>query len=335
MRRVAIDGIISALQSYGGITVYFKEILKNLDDDSYQVFEYDENNIQFGHSQVLKARILERYRSAILPRNDYTLFHSSYYRLPENKEIPVVTTVHDFTYEKYVTGIARNIHLYQKYKAIKNSDAVICISNNTAEDLLKYCPIDDSKIFVIHNGVSDNYYKYKGSVGSYNNEVLFVGARRGYKNFDLAVRVLHLTPELKLGIVGGGEISEHEKNMLESLIPGRYKIYGHIEECKLNELYNSAFCLLYPSEYEGFGIPVLEAMRAGCPVIAVCSSSIPEVAGDAALLVNTAEIYNFKEAIMELMISRHKYCLSGLVQASKFSWNNTAAQTKNIYSKFC
>lgn len=334
MKKVVIDGIISALQSYGGITVYFKEILKNIDNDSYQVFEYDKNNIQFENSQLLTARTFERYRKSVLPNYDFSVFHSSYYRVPDNNTIPIVTTVHDFTYEKYMSGLARMIHVHQKYNAIKKSDAVICISNNTAEDLLKYCPIDESKIHVIHNGVSDSYHRIETSDNQHGNNVLFVGARKGYKNFELAVRTLHLLPELTLEIVGGGAIDSQEKNMLEELIPGRYKVHGHIDECKLNELYNSAFCLLYPSEYEGFGIPVLEAMGAGCPVIAVDSSSIPEVAGDAAILVNVAGVNNFKEAIQELMFSRQKYCTRGLEQVTKFSWSKTAMQTQSIYNKF-
>ncbi|EEY5971546.1 glycosyltransferase family 1 protein, partial [Escherichia coli] len=134
---------------------------------------------------------------------------SSYYRVHKSPNLNVknVTTVHDFTYEKYRGGMSKFIHSLQKYHAIKNSDIVICISNNTARDLLKYCPISEDKIRVIYNGVSPSY-KHISNMSDMrvNNSVLFVGAREGYKNFVLAVKAVGKLHGLKLTIVGGGSL---------------------------------------------------------------------------------------------------------------------------------
>ncbi|HHH7426999.1 TPA: glycosyltransferase, partial [Escherichia coli] len=208
---VTIDGIIYNLQSFGGISVYFNELIQGMVKSNYQAeillyknkeFEFDTSDLKL---QYREPRILERYRnvSDIKTR----VLHSSYYRVHKNPNLNVknVTTVHDFTYEKYRGGMSKFIHSLQKYHAIKNSDIVICISNNTARDLLKYCPISEDKIRVIYNGVSPSY-KHISNIPDIrvNNSVLFVGAREGYKNFVLAVKAVGKLHGLKLTIVGGG-----------------------------------------------------------------------------------------------------------------------------------
>lgn len=219
-----------------------------------------------------------------------------------------------------------------KNKAIKNSDLVICVSHNTASDLLRYSPISDEKIRIIHNGVSENYHPLPQRA-TINNEVLFVGARAGYKNFDLAVRVIAGLPELSLSVVGGGDFSERERRLLNELIPGRYKWLGRLSDAQLNVEYNRAYALLYPSSYEGFGIPVLEAMKAGCPVVAVNASSIPEVAGDAAFLTESVRSSEFIEGLKYVDLNRESLKNRGFLQASKFSWNKCYQETLGVYKE--
>nr|QOS28243.1 D-inositol 3-phosphate glycosyltransferase [Vibrio parahaemolyticus] len=318
---VLFDPIIFELQGGGGITVYFKNILSRI-------------NESYGDSLILdvsRKRIFKRYRDCEV-NVDKGVFHSSYYRLPKNRKIKVVTTVHDFTYEKYITGPKRWVHCWQKYRAIRNSDIVICVSNNTAKDLMSYCPIDPDKIRVIHNGVSDSYHPLPMSK-SPTKEVLFVGSRVGYKNFYLAIDTLAKLPGYSLSIVGGGALSEEEKTYLDSLIPGRYKWLGRLSDKELNLAYNRAHALLYPSSYEGFGIPVIEAMRAGCPVVAVNCSSIPEVAGDAAILIENADADLFTEALLKVSNTREELINAGLEQAAKFSWDKCFQETLQVYEE--
>ncbi|WP_071809257.1 glycosyltransferase family 4 protein [Franconibacter pulveris] len=328
--NILYDGILSNLQSYGGITVYFRELISRLNKSEHVVVEYNAQASLSKNSIIRKPRLLERYRNFQMKDLEASVFHSTYYRIPDVKKMPVITTVHDFTYELYVQGMKKKVHSWQKNKAIHASDIIVCVSNNTANDLLKYCKVDEDKIHVIYNGVSEDYFPLNLEA---TNQVLFVGARSGYKNFSLAVKAISQTKGLFLGIIGGGDLSSKEEAMLNSLLPSRYKYYGKVTNEELNYLYNTAYCLLYPSEYEGFGIPVIEAMRARCPVIAANRSSIPEVAGNSAILLNTITVNNLADALMTVSSCRTSLVNNGLLQANKFSWNRCFLETEQIYKE--
>ncbi len=318
---ILFDPIIYDLQNGGGVTVYFSNILDRIDNSCV-------GNVVLENPS---SRLMNRYRDCVT-NCSCGVFHSSYYRLPTNKKLKIVTTVHDFTYEKFTTGPAKWVHCWQKYRAIKNSDIVICVSNNTAKDLMRYCPIEPEKIRVIYNGVSDSYYPLS-DVANSTSEILFVGARSGYKNFELAIKALSKLPEFSLSIVGGGELTQAEKNILENHIPGRYNWLGRLSDEELNLAYNRAHALLYPSSYEGFGIPIIEAMRAGCPVVAVNVSSIPEVAGNAAILTEYANADLFAEALLKVSGLREELKKAGLEQAKKFSWDKCFQETLQVYKE--
>ncbi|WP_257255191.1 glycosyltransferase family 1 protein [Endozoicomonas sp. SESOKO3] len=260
------------------------------------------------------------------------VFHSSYYRLPSASSLKVVTTVHDFTYEKFRNGPAKWVHSWQKNRAIQNSDLIICVSQNTANDLMKICPVDHERIRVIYNGVSDAYKPLYFETKT-NDSVLFIGARVGYKNFDIAVKAVSKVDDLKLRIVGGGVLSFKEQKLLEEQLPGRFTWLGRLSDEALNKEYNSAFALLYPSSYEGFGIPIVEAMKAGCPVIAVNVSSIPEVAGDAAVLVDHPKVDTLRIALIEVLNHRNQLKIAGYKQAKMFSWDRCFQETLSVYNE--
>ena len=137
-----------------------------------------------------------------------------------------------------------------------------------------------------------------------------------------------------LVVVGGGDFSEAEQEQLHS-IKERVHLFLGIDTQKLNILYNNAFCLFYPSSYEGFGIPIVEAMKAGCPVISTNTSSIPEVAGDAAILVNEIELELFIKSIRKLEDSsvRDEMIAKGLIQSEKFSWDKCFEETMTFYQE--
>lgn len=332
--NIIYDGVIYKLQSSGGVSVYFNEIISRAKLLEKSVLLCDSNSIPDEFSDIsvkFTSRFLERYRD--VKCNIDGIFHSSYYRLPYNRKLKVITTVHDFTYEKYVSGPAKWVHTWQKNRAIKNSDLVICVSQNTANDLMQYCPIDSSKIRVIHNGVSSSYFSIPELQTSNSNNVIFVGARNGYKNFGYAIKSIAHIPHLNLHIVGGGILNKNEKQLLDKYLPNRYKWLGRLSDQELNIAYNSAYALLYPSSYEGFGIPILEAMRAGCPVIAVNISSIPEVAGDAAILVNSPSIDSFVEALKNIPLLREELILKGFNQVNKFSWERCFEETLSVYNE--
>ncbi|MEZ8805117.1 glycosyltransferase family 4 protein [Vibrio atlanticus] len=327
---IIYDGIVESIQRQGGVSVVFKELVsRNFD---FRYISYVDNSNISARDEKCRLRFFERYRDVCLRGSlNNSIFHSTYYRLCKN-DIPTVTTVHDFTYEKFVRGPAKWVHCWQKYRAIKNSDIVICVSENTAKDLMKYCPVSREKIRVIYNGVSESYYPIIPQLQQ-TKEVLFVGARGGYKNFDLAVKVLSNLPSFSLSIVGGGVLSQSEIKNLEAHIPNRYQWLGRLSDSELNEAYNRSYALLYPSSYEGFGIPVIEAMKAGCPVVAVNKSSIPEVAGDAALLVEEPTIPSLTSALICVDSQRNEMVCKGMKQASKFSWDKCFENTNAVYEE--
>ena len=320
---IIYDNIVQTLQSSGGISVYFDNLI-----DSCRINRIPYTSIE---SENSKRRLFERYRDCLLAQTT-GVFHSSYYRLPSQSRLKVVTTVHDFTYERFVKGPRQWIHTWQKNRSIQNSDIIICVSNNTAQDLMKYCPVDESRVRIIYNGVSRIYQPLPYPVES-TNAVLFVGARGGYKNFLQAVKAVSSLSQLNLRIVGGGELTASEVRLLNQLLPGRYIWLGKLSDERLNEEYNHAYALIYPSAYEGFGIPIIEAMRAGCPVVAINVSSIPEVAGEAAVLVDFPSVDNLVYALNTVALQRKKLVSMGFKQAEKFSWTRCFEETLAVYNE--
>lgn len=345
---IIFDNIVFSLQRSGGISAVWYNLLKYAleENKAMRCIEYKgaENNIfrktldipdnclDVRYSLFLK---LKRYFSPDVASNTPFIFHSSYYRYCKNPNARIVTTVHDFTYEYYKSGLTKQIHSRQKYDAIKHSDIIVCISENTKRDLLKFLPdIDRNKIRVIYNGVSDDYHLTDDRIKELEDYVLFVGARGSYKNFRFIVESLRKT-DLKLAICGAS-LSLREQEFLNSELGlSRYKVFEHITNKQLNVLYSSAYCLAYPSSYEGFGIPVIEAQRAGCPVIALNKSSIPEIIGDTPLLMDSLDPKQFHDKLYLLkdLSIRKDIVSNGLENSKRFSWRQMNCAYSNIYNE--
>jgi mannosyltransferase len=349
-----LDNIIFALQRSGGISVYWAELLKYLNEHNPDVrmLEHPQalQNIQRKALKLPRERIdndsrllvaLSRYLQAPCKATS-GIFHSSYYRTPDFNGIKQVVTVYDFTYELYRSGLRRAVHHYQKQRAIREAAGIICISESTKKDLLRLYPsTPESLITVIHLGISSAYEPVDKNTGvpdslkwvPQTKFVLFVGDRSEYKNFDLAILSVSRITDCHLVIIGGGELTSGEQQLLESILSKRHRHLSGVADVTLNILYNYAFCLLYPSHYEGFGLPPLEAMQAHCPVVAVNCSSLPEVCGDAALLTDNADSEQFVDQLLTLEddTTRKMMITRGKLQARKFTWKNTCEKTVEFY----
>ena len=241
----------------------------------------------------------------------------------------------------FYKGTRRSVNMYMKRRAIINSDHIICVSRNTRNDLLHFYPeVNPLKVTVVHNGVSETDY-FPDACDEISqlvpyaprSFVLFIGKREKYKNFDVVVDgVAHSQMNL---VVVGPELSKEEKKLIESRHCKCTQL-EHLPVEKLNMLYNTAYALAYPSSYEGFGLPVIEAQKAGCPVIAVSSSSIPEIYGSCTpLLMGEPSVEELVQKIHLLQNSdlRNKVIEQGLKNAMRFSWFKTASETMKVYRK--
>jgi mannosyltransferase len=337
---IFLDGIIYKLQKFGGISTYFNELNNGLLDKKFPFklikYENSKNNNLDLNLITRSPRLFERYLPVSnIPNN--TILHSSYYRYSLQKSVKNVITVYDFTYEKFASTSSRFFHSLQKRGAIDNADMILCISENTMNDLFYYYPKAANKISkVIHLAASNQYQNFNISLDYKfeNLKVLFVGARSGYKNFIEAVKALSLRKKFYLQIIGGGKLSIEEITLLEKYMPSRYEHLINLDNVQLNVIYNNAFCLLYPSLYEGFGIPVLEAMACGCPVIASNNSSIPEIANNSSILLHKPNLENINYAI-DLLLDQGlyvKYQNLGVKNSRKFSWDKTIGSTIESYN---
>lgn len=339
---IILDGIVFSLQKYGGISNYFynlnMELLKLNNDVKIITYNDIKREYDFPNNIKFDKRFLERYRNINLNSFSKNIVHSSYFRSPSGKKNFSVITVYDFIYEKHSNNFLKSkIHKFQKFKSISNADAIICISQNTKNDLLNYLPfINEKKVFVTHLACDDTF-KFKMipfELRINNLFVLFVGTRGPSKNFNSVVNAVKCISRLKLYIVGGGELTKDENKFLFESLKDRFVHFNYVDNDKLNDLYNNAICLLYPSLYEGFGIPILEAMSAGCPVITTNISSMPEVANNSALLIDipTSENLVYKINFLLDTNNHNKIIKLGLANSKKFSWKKTALDTLNIYN---
>lgn len=338
--KIQIDGIIFSIQNYGGITVYFRELLSHLATKEISV----NLSLELPPLQDLSAlssrlntnaraaRAIERFRTCRV-RPDISVFHSSYYRQPACRDIPTVVTVHDFIYERFRGGPAKWAHVLQKHSAIRQAQAIICISESTRDDLLNFVGVRANQtVHVIPNGVSPNF-KQTLVESPPTPFFLFVGERRGYKNFSLALAGLALLPDLEMHCVGGGPLRADELKACSPSVRKRVRHLGFVTDDVLNIAYNQAVCLVYPSRYEGFGIPVAEAMKAGCPVVSVDCKAVIEVAGGALERLDEEDPYALASAVRRLCepAYREQRIAAGLKRAQIYDWSFCHEQTLAVY----
>lgn len=346
---LVLDDIIYWLQKNGGASRYWYEISSRLIKSDVLVHQLRRPEVTQNPWSQLMAQEgvinsgagsikIMRYLDCVIPEKLRTyknslVFHSSHYRLPLDKSIANVVTVHDLTYEMFKSGLARVVHVWQKKRAIRHADVVICISEFTKNQLLKYYPeFATKKIEVIYHGVGAEFSCQEGRPKERSNEIVFLGARDHYKRFDLVIEAVQFINDKVLTIVGPA-LSVDEAAKLDADIPGRWRYMGRLSDEALNTLYNSAFCFVYPSDSEGFGLPLLEAMRAGCPVVCANMTVFPEVAGDAALFASEQTGASYAEQITRLNDSelRDDMISRGFKRITFFTWENCFNRTLDVY----
>ena len=285
----------------------------------------------------------QNYSIELLKDGQYDVFHPTYfddYFLPYLNGKPFVLTIHDMIPELYPQYFERNdAQIVMRKKLAPLASAIIAVSENTKRDVIKILGVPEEKIHVVYHGCS---FPSTGSQSLYPFPyILFVGERGLYKNFSLFVR--SVTPVLEKHkdiavICTGKPFSQKEQELLRDYGVGD-RFYHHWVETDsdLYSLYHYAQCFVYPSEYEGFGIPILEAYQAECPVILNHASCFPEIAGDSALyFTNEEELTAQIEHLLDMSSNERDTLLSQQKERlAMYSWGKSARQLATIYQSLC
>ena len=359
--RILYDGQIYADQTTGGINRYFANIINRLpreisptlitphqrDKLHYPVHPNLSLREYWGfRPRRISNRVRAHYFRWLCNNSCFDIHHPTYYvRLTQDSFsqtcLPLVITVYDMIHELFSNTIENGDYVVRaKQEAIAAADAILCISHSTKADLLRYFPNIEAKITVTH-------LASELSIDcAYGNEVvpllpyfLYVGSRtKIYKNFDTLLiafsKVADTNSDIQLCVVGAPFNTEEQQFIIELKLTERIKHYQWPSDAHLAKLYRCAQAFIYPSLYEGFGIPLLEAMACGTVVVAADSSSIPEVVGDAGILFEPKAVNDLVDILLHLLTSsseREQLINQGYKRSQTFNWNITAEQTTQVY----
>jgi len=277
-------------------------------------------------------------------------FNPHFFVAPLSRDCRKVITFHDLSFEHYPEFFSRRKRLWQKFlmntkEEAKKADKIIAVSNSTKEDLINLYCVNSDKIEVIYSGVAERFKPISKEEKIMSNIkrkynlpekfILYFGTIEPRKNIVGLIKAFELLKKdksLKLVIAGARGWLEQDifKAAKNSKRAQDIFFTGFVEDEDKPELYNLAELFVYPSFFEGFGFPPLEAMACGLPTIVSCNSSLPEVVGKAALMIDPANIDELADA-MEVALSdselRKRLILAGIDQAKKFSWQKCAEKT--------
>lgn len=359
--KILYDNEIFTIQKYGGATRYFYEIISRLVQKSevgiilymgrhinkYELEKYEDKYLKFygkrivhiPKTKLLSKRIQKPLFEKFRAKTEYDIFHQTYYANYEKKAgTKSIVTVHDFTHEKFsdvFSGLDDTMKA--KEKAIKNADGIICISNTTKKDLLNLYNVPEEKIKIIYHGNSLNY-EVKEEPYFKKPYLLYVGDRRAYKNFGIVLEAFKNSDFIKnnfcLLCFGGGEFKKKEKEIINEFgLSGKiFQTEG--DDKLLANAYKYASAFIYPSLYEGFGLPLLEAMHYGCPIVASDASCFPEIAVDAALYFEpkrAEDLVMKTEKVLNDSEVRNGLIKNGYEREKSFSWEKCAEETLEFY----
>jgi len=264
------------------------------------------------------------------------------------KFCPVIVTIHDVAFLAYPHTFPPVRRMYKSLairQSVRQADAIVVVSEATKRECLEYLNVHDAKIHVIHNGLDTRFSvitdqtKLQEAKRKYKlpeRYILFVGTLEPRKNVTgLLQAFARLSNDAKLVVVGArGWLFKDIFRMVKELnIHDRVNFLGHVPYGDLVYLYNLAELFVYPSLYEGFGFPPLEAMACGVPVITSNSSSMPEVVGDAAILIDPRDAGSLAKAMRDLLDNpalRQDLKQRGLLRAKQFTWRKTATRILEV-----
>lgn len=349
------------MHNWSGIGRYCTNLIKqfssmDLRDDLSLITSLDDDNKLNDFPKIKCASKVYGIKEQIeIPtlslKNKIDLYHFPHFVFPVINYGKTILTIHDLTpllFPEYFSKTARfymkSLISIAKYRANK----IIAVSNNTKHDLIEKFKFPEHKIKVIYNGVEEcyrvnknkedlNYIKMKYKTG--DRFILYVGNIKPHKNIPRLLKALaRLSIDIKLVIVGRKDKAYDKvfKVIKEEKLQNRVIFTGFVPDDDLINIYNAATVFIYPSLYEGFGLPPLEAMACGTPVITSNVSSLPEVVGNAAITVDPYDIEKIAFSMTEILTNsslQDKLIKKGKERVNLFSWKKTAIETKKLYEE--
>lgn len=325
--------------------------------ENFNIIEIEESPYPIWE-QVKLPRLAKAYNCDLL--------HCTSNTAPLLSRVPIITTLHDIIFKEssIIKLLSSSASWYQKIgnlyrrfivnNVVKKSDQLITVSNFEKHNISNVYKLDDAKIKTVHNGVSDNFTntfshnhkeKVKQKYGLPKDFFLHLGSTDPRKNTGRVLAAFYkytnsFSEDIKLVLLG---LDENKLNIilksigLKNELSNKIILAGYVDDKDLPVIFNLANLFLFPSLREGFGIPIIEAMACGVPVITSNTSSMPEVAGDAACLVNPKNIESIYDALVKVQSNnafKSELIQKGSERYKLFSWQNTAKSVLEIYREF-
>jgi len=382
--KILYDHQAFTMQTHGGVTRCFAELISHLPDDISSVIAIKESdNVYLKEKQLVEdlkplsrsrrtflggvdnplkeflfnclnyipgvrtPKVINRdYSLELIKRQDYDVFHPTFfdeYFLPYLGNKPFVLTVHDLISERMERDKHRNdSQITQRKRLVKRATHIVAVSENTKRDLIELLDVPEQKISVVYHGGPDiDLSQISPEPIVKGNYLLFVGARNvAYKNFKPFViqcaPLLQADKNLKI-VCTGTPFTEDELALFSALDIERQMLQMFVSSSELYNLYHHARAFVFPSAYEGFGIPILEAFACHCPVLLNRASCFPEIAGDAASYFDIRSEKGdccLAKALQGILYDdgeRDKKILQGAKRLEDFSWEKSAMQLASIY----
>ncbi|HEY0899633.1 MAG TPA: glycosyltransferase family 1 protein [Sphingobacteriaceae bacterium] len=361
MPKIFFDHQKFSTQRYGGISRYFANLMDDLEGGGFEVLlgvlhtqnEYLKNKRASRNytwlNKILSSKynqktykLNQQYCRSLLKGSNFDIFHPTYYDPYFIRDLkkPLVITVHDMTHERLPEYFwAEDPLTYNKRLNIERADKIIAISETTKQDLIQFSKVDPARIEVVYHGIDlESSFEVTPVPGLPDNYLLYVGDRSGFKNFYLFARAFRLIleryPDIRMVLSGGGDLAMGEREFLHNLGILEKVDHFHVSDSELTYLYRHAVAFIYPSLHEGFGLPILEAFRAGCPIVLSDTPCFREIAGDAALYFESHSVeslFTVLEVVFGNSALRTKAISAGAARIQAFPISKTTAETVKVY----
>lgn len=355
--RVAVDEQIFAIQAYGGISRLFAELAHQ-----YASGAVPEVELLPLHAPIINRYVLDdplvreafkvhaaknewtalaRYFSRISVKTNCDVVHNTFYLphgLAPTRGAKRIVTVHDMIPELMPQTRRRLDLLTMKRRYVESADHVICVSEATRDDLRKVYGHINAPVTVVHHGVDPRFRPGVPKIdGLPEKYVLFVGNRGQYKDADVlfaAFAELKKFDALMLVCAGGGQFTKDEIQRFRQLGISNRVLHLELNDDAMASAFSNAELFVFPSRFEGFGLPAIEAMACGTPTVLAAATSLPEVGSDAVVYFepgNVRELAGVMSDVLQSNQVRNELSEKGKQRAQQFTWKRTAQKTADVY----